>query len=372
MFKILARDSQSRARAGILETAHGLVETPAFFPVATQAAVKTLSQQELYQIHVQGLLANTYHLSLRPGADVLEKAGGLHAFMGWNRPILTDSGGFQVMSLARFRDMDEDGVSFRSHHDGSLHRLTPERVMDLQWSMGSDILTCLDVCLSYPCGAEEARDALKRTQHWAERSLEAHRSWKEKTGLQRRLFGILQGSVYPELRAQGAQWLSERPFDGFAVGGLSVGEPKDRTWAALEAAVLRLPQDRPVYLMGVGTPEDIQEAVLRGVDLFDCVWPTRNARNGQVLSFQGKVYIKNACYKQDFSPLEPGCDCFTCAHYSRSYLCHLYRSGEMLAPRLLSLHNVHFLVKWVRLLRDEILKGGLKSHAIAKPAFSFD
>ena len=349
-FEELHRDAQTRARAGTLATAHGRIETPVFMPVATQGSVKALSQQVLRDIKVTAILANTYHLYLRPGLEILKKAGGLHRFMNWDKTILTDSGGYQIFSLSHLRKIEAGGVTFKSHHDGSLHHLTPEKVIELQAGLGSDIWTCLDICPPFPCEAKAARSALETTQLWAERSWRAYEKL-EKPAL---LFGILQGSFYPDLRREAAEHLLRHPFQGIALGGFSVGEPKEKTWEILEATLKELPSEKPVYLMGVGTPEDLWEAVGMGVDMFDCVWPTRNARNGQVMTSQGKLYIKNLQFRDDFGPLDPECGCEACRNYSRAYLSHLFRSRELLAHEILSLHNVHFLIELMRQIASSV------------------
>ncbi|MBI4054959.1 MAG: tRNA guanosine(34) transglycosylase Tgt [Elusimicrobia bacterium] len=358
MFRIHAQDPKSKARAGALETRHGLVETPAFFPVATQASVKALDTSDLEELEVQGLLANAYHLYLKPGAQVLTQAGGLHAWMDWQGPILTDSGGFQVWSLAHLCRVREEGVLFRSHHDGSLVFWSPEQVIDFQHQMGSDILTPLDVCLPYPSPTEKLREASQRTERWARISFQRHQRLCSGTGDRRPLlFAILQGGTHKALRRSQIEALLEMGWDGYALGGLSVGEPKALTWEVLGLTSDLLPSCAPRYLMGMGTPEDILKSVEQGMDIFDCVWPTRNARNGQVLTSGGRIYIKNASYRRDFAPLEEGCRCLTCRRYSRAYLHHLYRVREISAARLLSLHNVAFLVRWMRLIRKSILTG---------------
>lgn len=363
-FELAGRDPASRARAGVLRTRHGEIPTPAFFPVATQGAVKALSQEDLESLGVRGLLANTYHLYLRPGLDILKRSGGLHRFMNYPGAILTDSGGYQIFSLSHLRKVEPEGVLFKSHHDGTLHRLTPERVIEIQAALGSDLWTCLDVCPPYPCGREEARRALQLTQAWADRSWAAYGKLGEDPdgpAAGSGLFGILQGSVYPDLRREAADHLLGRPFGGFALGGLSVGEPKEETWKVLDLVEPLLPADRPRYLMGVGTPEDLWEAVERGMDIFDCVWPTRNARNGQVMTGLGKLYIKNAPCRDDPRPLDPDCSCPVCGRYSRAYLSHLFRSRELSSHRLLSIHNLHFLLRLMETIRASIQDGTFPS-----------
>ncbi|MBI4051476.1 MAG: tRNA guanosine(34) transglycosylase Tgt [Elusimicrobia bacterium] len=351
--KIKDRSAKSETRTLTIKTAHGRFRTPIFMPVATQASVKAISQEDLREIQADCLLANTYHLYLRPGTDIIQEADGLHSFMNWDRSILTDSGGYQVFSLSHLRKIEDGGVTFKSHHDGSTHHLTPEKVIELQSHLGSDIWTCLDVCPPYPCEREQAAEARRLTKSWANRSIKAYNKTIFNSQLTTRnsqplIFGILQGSVYPDLRREAAEHLLSLPFDGIAIGGLSVGEPKEKTWEVLDELMPLLPEDKPRYLMGVGTPEDLWEAVERGVDMTDCVWPTRNARNGQVMTSQGKLYIKNAPYRKDNSPLDPNCNCWVCRTYSRAYLSHLYRCRELLSYRLLSFHNLHFLIQLMK------------------------
>jgi len=349
-FKITSQDPKSAARTGRFATPHGTVETPLFAPVGTQATVKTLSPRELRELGVTLLLCNTYHLYLRPGADVIARLGGLHRFMGWEGPILTDSGGFQIFSLAKLRKLTDGGVLFRSHIDGSQHLFTPEKAVELQALLGSDVAMCLDECPE-PMDRQYNRVAMERTHAWALRSREAH------TRTDQALFGIVQGGVFEDLRAESARFLAGLDFPGYAIGGLSVGEPKEMTWLALEASVAPLPPDRPRYLMGVGTPEDILEAVARGVDLFDCVFPTRTARNGALLTLQGRLNIRNARFADDPSPIEEGCTCYTCQTFSRAYLRHLMRAGEVLGLQLATIHNVHFLLEFMRGVRQAIQEG---------------
>ncbi|MGC8838851.1 MAG: tRNA guanosine(34) transglycosylase Tgt [Anaerolineae bacterium] len=349
-FEITAQDAGCAARTGRLVTPHGAVETPVFAPVGTQATVKTLSPHELRDLGVTLVLCNTYHLYLRPGVEVIARLGGLHRFMAWDGPILTDSGGFQVFSLAPFRKLTEEGVVFRSHIDGSEHLFTPEKAVHLQEQLASDIAMCLDECPE-PLDREVNRRALERTHAWAVRCREAH------TRPDQALFGIVQGGVFEDLRAESARFLASLDFSGYAIGGLSVGEPKALTWPALEAAVAHLPAQKPRYLMGVGTPEDILEAVERGVDLFDCVFPTRTARNGALLTRRGRLNIRNACFADDPRPIEEGCTCYTCRTFSRAYLRHLMRAGEVLGLRLATLHNVHFLLRFVEEVRQAIREG---------------
>jgi queuine tRNA-ribosyltransferase len=352
-----ARDGA--ARVGSLSTDHGAVPTPAFMPVGTQATVKGLTPGDLEELGVGIVLANAYHLHLRPGEEVVRRLGGLHAFMGWDGPILTDSGGFQVFSLARLAEIDEEGVTFRSHLDGSLHRFTPERVMEIETALGADIVMAFDDCAAYPCGVVEARAAMKRTARWAVRCATAHRKiqgecpwpWRQ------HLYGIVQGSVYPELRVESAQRLAELDLPGYAIGGLSVGEQKPLMVETLEITVPEMPADKPRYLMGVGFPEDVVAAIARGVDMFDCVAPTRQGRTGAAFTRDGRVNVENARFAEDDRPLDAACGCAVCARWSRAYLRHLFKSGEMLGPRLLSHHNVAFLTDLVSEARAAIEAG---------------
>ncbi len=359
-FEVIKTDPATRARICRLKTAHGVVHTPVFMPVATQGTVKAVSQQDLKDMGTECILSNTYHLYLRPGLDVLEKFGGLHNFMGHQGPIRTDSGGYQVYSLSAFRKITENGVHFTSHIDGSPHLFTPERVIDYQARIGSDIRTCLDVCVENPATHAAAADALKKTRAWAERSVKHFRAATAHIeGVAKPLlFGIIQGATFPDLRKEAALHMAETVNpDGFAVGGLSVGETKNQMHAALAVVTENLPKDRPVYFMGLGSPEDIWEAVESGADMFDCVLPTRNARNGQVLTSRGRFYVKNAPYKKDESPLDPDCDCYTCKNYSRAYLSHLFKAKEFLMNQLLSIHNLRFLINQTNIMREAIKNG---------------
>ncbi len=350
-FEIIARDPQTRARAGRLHTAHGIIETPVFMPVGTKGSVKTLLWDDLETLGAQVVLGNTYHLYLRPGVDVIGKAEGLHKFVGWDRPILTDSGGYQVFSLEQLRKISEDGIEFKSHWDGSLHTLGPQKATQIQMAFGSDILMCFDECPPYPCDREHAVRSLEITTRWAKRCKEV------KGDSSNLLFGITQGSVFADLRRDSTRQLVDLDFPGYALGGLSVGEPHDLMHEMIGVSTEILPENKPRYLMGVGTPADLWEAVELGIDQFDCVIPTRNARNGQLFTSQGKVNIRNAPYRDDFSPPDPHCDCGLCSRYSRAYLHHLFRAGELSALRLASLHNVSFLLKSVRKIRQSIIDG---------------
>lgn len=355
-FNITKKDTASSARLGQLTTSHGVFDTPIFMPVGTQATVKTLTPEDLYEIGAGIILSNTYHLYLRPGEDLIEHAGGLHSFMNWKRGILTDSGGFQVFSLKGLRKIDEDGVTFSSHLDGSRHYLTPEKVMDIEQKLGADIAMCFDECAPFPCTYEEAEKAVERTSRWAARCRESH------TRSDQALFGIIQGNVFPDLREKSAQAITTLDFPGYAIGGLSVGEPKDKMYQILDLTDGYLPQDKPRYLMGVGAPEDLIEGVKRGVDMFDCVLPTRIARHGTVFTHTGKLVVRNATCAEDFSTLDPLCDCYVCRNYTRAYLRHLVKADEMLAHRLLSYHNVYFLVNLMKNVREALQNGDFMSY----------
>ncbi|MDX9972229.1 MAG: tRNA guanosine(34) transglycosylase Tgt [FCB group bacterium] len=354
-FEVVAKDPETAARAGRLTTPHGVIETPVFMPVGTQGTVKTLSQEDLCDINAQIILGNAYHLYLRPGTGVLEKAGGLHGFMGWDRPILTDSGGFQVFSLAGLNKITPEGVTFQSHLDGSRHVFTPESATDIQISIGADIMMCFDECTPHPALHDAAAESMRMTAAWAAR---CKQRWLEREANRHQaLFGIVQGSVYEDLRIESVERTVEIGFPGYAIGGVSVGESKEEMVRAVEWAAPRLPEEKPRYLMGVGPPEDILEAIERGVDMFDCVMPTRNARNGSLFTSQGRINIKNAQYAADFGPLDPACGCLTCRRYSRAYLSHLYRSGEVLALRLNTLHNLFFMIQFAANVRQAIRAG---------------
>jgi queuine tRNA-ribosyltransferase len=349
-FELLARDLG--ARRGSLRLAHGTVETPAFMPVGTQATVKALEPRDLVEIGVQIVLANTYHLWLRPGRETIEAAGGLHSFMAWERPILTDSGGFQVFSLESRRVLDDDGVRFRSHLDGSEHRFTPENVTAFQEALGVDVAMALDVCVKLPAPPEELAEAVRRTTLWARRCSAART--REGT----LLFGIVQGGVDRALRAQSAAALTALDLPGYAIGGLSVGETRSECYETARFTADLLPADRPRYLMGVGTVRDLLEAIDCGIDMFDCVYPTRCGRNGRVITHGGEFAIRNAAFARDMRPLDSACPCTVCSRFTRAYLSHLFRAGEMLGPRLLSYHNLAVLEAVMRAARDAIARGG--------------
>ena len=360
MFKITHKDKHTKARVGLLETPHGVIETPEFMPVGTQATVKALSNEEVKYCGTQIILGNTYHLYLRPGMDVIKNAGGLHKFMSWDGPILTDSGGFQIFSLAKLMKVKKQGVKFQSHIDGSSHFLTPEDVVKLQHELGSDIMMVLDECLKYPCSKDKAEQSLELTNDWARRS--KHEFQKQATNDKRQatslLFGIVQGSTYPDLRKKSAEELVNIGFDGYAIGGLSVGEPKDLMYEMLEDSVKYLPEDKPRYSMGIGMPHDFFNAIEMGVDMFDCVVPTRNARNGAAYTNEGRLIIRNGEYSKDLRPLSESCDCVVCKNYTRSYIRHLFNTQEILGLRLTSLHNVYFYVHLLKRIRGAIKEGG--------------
>ena len=358
-FELIGED-ESGARAGKLTTDHGIVETPCFMPVGTQGAVKTMSSGDLEEMGATIILANTYHLYLRPGMKIMEEAGGIHDFMAWRGPVLTDSGGYQVFSLSDLNRISDEGVEFRSHLDGSAHLLTPSGVIDIQLTIGSDIMMVLDQCTSYPCSRSDAEDAVARTTLWAERSVSSHGARVVRNGYERVLFGIVQGSVYSDLRKRSAGELVQLDFPGYAIGGLSVGEPKEETLRTVEETSLLLPPEKPRYLMGVGFPEDIVEAVARGIDLFDCVVPTRNSRNGTVYTSRGKVVVKNAAFAHDWEPIDPDCRCETCRRYSRGYLRHLFNTGEMSGPRLATYHSLYFYLHLLDEMRQVIREGSFR------------
>jgi queuine tRNA-ribosyltransferase len=351
-FKLLAKDRLSQARLGKIETCHGSFTTPAFLPVGTQGTVKSLTPEELVDMGVEAILGNTYHLYLRPGHEVIGRLGGLHSFMHWERSILTDSGGYQIFSLGDLRKISEEGVAFQSHLDGSLHFLSPERVIEIQRALGSDIAMVLDECIPYPSPYEYVKSSTQRTTRWAERCLRARHEDDPA------LFAIVQGGMYQDLRKESAGDLTQMDFQGFAVGGLSVGEPKSVLLEILKGTLSLLPEDAPRYVMGVGTPEDILDAVRLGVDFMDCVLPTRNARNGTLFTSAGKISIKQAQYAEDNRPIDEMCSCYTCRHYSRAYLRHLYMAKEILSPRLNTIHNLFYYTSFLKEIREAIRKGG--------------
>jgi queuine tRNA-ribosyltransferase len=360
------------ARRGLMTTAHGVVETPAFMPVGTQGAVKGVTHSELDALGAEILLSNTYHLYLRPGDDLIARRGGLHRFIGWTKPILTDSGGYQVFSLSNRRTVDETGAHFRSHLDGSAHSLTPEKAADIQAQLGSDIAMVLDECLAHPATEEVARHSMERTLRWACRARDRFLALRDGrvpgvtvSNSGQAQFGIVQGGVFSELREASARQTVEVGFEAYAIGGLSVGEPADLMYEMVSRTTSCLPADRPRYLMGTGTPEDLVESVARGIDLFDCVLPTRNARNGQLFTSVGRINIKNARYAEDDRPLDPLCGCYTCRTCSRAYLRHLFQAGEINSSTLNTLHNLHFYLDTLRKIRDAIAFGRFESFRLA-------
>ena len=350
-FEIVHKSQETSARLGKIHTAHGCVDTPAFIPVGTQATVKSLTPEDLSHLGVQIILANTYHLYLRPGHDVISALGGLHRFMHWEGPILTDSGGYQVFSLAKLREISEQGVTFQSHLDGSSHLLTPEKAVQIQEALGADIMMCLDECTPYPATHTEARRSLTLSIDWARRCKESRQANRAS------LFGIVQGGMFQDLRAEGVKALIDIGFDGYALGGLSVGEPKEAMLNVAAFTLPLLPNALPRYVMGVGAPEDLVEMVSFGADMFDCVIPTRHARNGQLFSRTGTLNICNARYRVDERPVEAGCRCYTCTHYSRAYLRHLFTARELLAHRLNTIHNIHYFMTLMTEMRATIRQG---------------
>jgi queuine tRNA-ribosyltransferase len=348
IFRTLACCSYSNARRGEFDTVHGTIQTPVFMPVGTRASVKSLTPDELEDIGANIILGNTYHLYLRPGHELIKKLGGLHRFMGWSRPILTDSGGFQVFSLASMRKIEEGGAVFRSHIDGALHRLTPELAIEIQEALGSDIMMCLDTCIPWPAEEKEVRENTDLTTRWAKRCLDARRR------SELLLFAIVQGGMDRALRVRHIHQLMDMKFDGYAIGGLSVGEPKELLFEMIEAVRPEIPREFPVYVMGIGTPEDLVEAVFRGVDMFDCVMPTRNARNGMLFTSWGSVVIKNARYATDERPVDERCGCYVCKRFSRAYLRHLFMSRELLSYRLNTIHNLYYYLNLMSEIRKAL------------------
>ena len=349
-YELIKQCSKTGARAGRLHTPHGVFDTPIFMPVGTQATVKAMSPHELKEMGAGIILSNTYHLFLRPGEGLVKEAGGLHKFMNWDGGILTDSGGFQVFSLGPLRKITEEGVTFRSHIDGSKQFLSPEKATQVQMDLGSDIIMAFDECVPYPADHDYAKKSTERTTRWAERCKEAH------TRTDQALFGIVQGGMYKDLRSMSVRDLVSLDFPGYAVGGLSVGEPKPLMYEILEHTVHQLPYNKPRYLMGVGTPDCLIEGVMHGIDMFDCVFPTRVARNGTVMTSTGRLVVKNAEYAKDFRPIDSECGCYTCRNFSRAYIRHLFKAEEIFALRLLSIHNLYFLINFAKRMRQAILE----------------
>ena len=348
-YELIKKDSRTKARRGRVNTPHGPIETPVFMPVGTAGTVKAMKPEEVRDMGAQIILGNTYHLYLRPGHEVVKAAGGLHKFMNWERAILTDSGGFQVFSLGAMRKISEEGVEFRSHIDGPKHMLSPEKSMEIQNALGSDIMMAFDECAPYPADRNYVKNSLERTTRWLKRCKEFHKNTEQQS-----LFGIMQGGMYKDLRKQSAEEIVELDLPGYAIGGLSVGEPKELMYEIMDDCVDYLPADKPRYLMGVGSPDCLFEGVERGIDMFDCVLPTRIARHGMAMTSQGRVNIKNAKYERDFTPLDPHCDCYTCRNYSKAYLRHLFKCDEILSSMLMTTHNLHFLVNTMAGIRKAI------------------
>jgi queuine tRNA-ribosyltransferase len=349
-YEFIKKCKQTGARLGRVHTPHGSFDTPAFMPVGTQGTVKGMSPDELKTIEAGIILSNTYHLYMRPGHNLIKEAGGLHKFMNWDRPILTDSGGFQVFSLGGLRSIKEEGVTFRSHIDGSKHIFTPELVMEIQNALGSDIIMSFDECIPYPCEHDYAKKSVERTTRWAARCKEAHKNTENQA-----LFGIVQGGIFKDLRLQSAKELLALDFPGYSIGGLSVGEPAENMYEMLDCTVPLLPEDKPRYLMGVGSPDYLIEGSIRGVDMFDCVLPTRIGRNGTVLTSKGKVIVRDAKYARDFTPMDPECDCYACRNFSRAYIRHLIKANEILGIRLTAWHNLRFLINLMKDIRQAIM-----------------
>lgn len=353
-YELIKKSDETDARLGKLHTPHGDIDTPVFMPVGTQATVKAMTPEELKEIGAGIILSNTYHLYMRPGEELVKKAGGLHKFMNWDRAILTDSGGFQVFSLSSLRDIKEEGVTFRSHIDGSKHFISPEKAIEIQNALGADIMMCFDECLPFPCEHDYARDALQRTIRWAKRCKDTHKNTENQS-----LFGIIQGGMFKDLREESIKNMVEMNFPGYSIGGLSIGEPKSLMYEVLDWTVHKLPENKPRYLMGVGSPDCLIEGSIRGIDMFDCVLPTRIARNGTVFTSHGKLVIRNAAYTEDFRPLDEECNCYACRNYSRAYVHHLFKAGEILGARLATIHNLYFLINLMAEIRNAIKEDNL-------------
>lgn len=355
-YELIKTCKQSSARLGKLHTPHGVIDTPVFMPVGTQATVKGMSPHEMKELGASIILSNTYHLYMRPGEEIVALAGGLHSFMNWDRPILTDSGGFQVFSLSQFRDIKEEGVTFKSHIDGAKHFISPEKAIEIQNALGADIIMAFDECTPYPCEYNYAKKSLERTTRWAKRCLNIHKNTQNQA-----LFGIVQGSTYSDLRIQSAKQLLELDFPGYAIGGLSVGEPAHEMYTMLECTVPLLPTQKPRYLMGVGSPDYLIEGVIRGIDMFDCVLPTRIGRNGTVMTKKGKLIVRDAKYSKDFTPIDETCECYVCKNFSKAYIRHLLKAGEVLGIRLTTWHNLYFLLDLMKNVRIAIMEDRLFS-----------
>jgi queuine tRNA-ribosyltransferase len=353
-YNLIKKDSRTGGRAGLLHTPHGSIETPVFMPVGTQATVKTISPEELVELGAEIILSNTYHLYIRPGEDIVKRAGGLHKFMNWQRPILTDSGGFQVFSLSDRRKITEDGVHFRNHLSGEKLFISPEKAIEIQNALGADIIMAFDECAPYPAEYDYVKESMNMTTRWAKRCKEAHQETDQQA-----LFGIVQGGTYQDLRIESANSLVELDFPGYAIGGLSVGEPHELMDEILAYTTPLLPWEKPRYLMGVGDPRSLFAGVMAGIDMFDCVLPTRIARNGTTMTSRGRLVIKNAIYAEDFRPLDEECDCYTCLNYSRAYIRHLLKADEIMGLRLTTYHNLYFLVKLMKRIRAAILEDRL-------------
>lgn len=350
-YELIHRDAKTGARAGIVHTPHGDIPTPIFMPVGTQAAIKAMLPEQVRDMGAKIILANTYHLYLRPGQELIREAGGLHKFMNWDLPILTDSGGFQVFSLGKLRKISEEGVRFQSHIDGSRHMLTPEKAVEIQIALGSDIMMAFDECAPYPADREYVKNSMERTCRWLKRCKDA---WTDPE--QQALFGIMQGGMYKDLRKESAERITEMDLPGYSIGGLSVGEPKELMLEILDDCVEYLPENKPRYLMGVGTPDYLFEGAERGIDMFDCVEPTRIARHGLATISSGRINIKNKKFERDFTPLDPECGCYTCQNYTRAYIRHVFKAGEMMAAMLISQHNLYFLIHMMQGMRQAILE----------------
>ena len=355
-FEIIKESKNTNARAGLFKTPHGEIKTPIFMPVGTNSAVKMLTNEQVLEAGAQIILANSYHMYLRAGCDLIKEAGGLHKWMNFNKPILTDSGGFQIFSLAKLRKITPDGVHFQDPVNGSKHYITPEISMKIQEDLGADIIMAFDECAPYPCSYKEARSALDKTKNWLIRCFEAHKNYSQA------LFPIVQGAFFDDLRKESAQFVSQFDAAGYAIGGVSVGEPADIKNHITKITAPLLPQNKPRYLMGVGTPVDLIEGIKSGVDMFDCVLPTRNARHGSFFTYQGNKIIKNKQFERDFTPLDEKCDCYTCKNHTKAYIRHLYKTQEATAATLLSIHNIHFLIKLSQDLRNSIIEGNFESY----------